>query len=331
MKPAPFVYVRPDTVEEAVAFLAEHQGEARALAGGQSLIPLLHRRLVRPTAVVDLARLDGLRHLTPTDGGLRIGALTRHAEIERGTDPALRAGFRTLPETARLIGHQPVRTRGTFGGTLAHGDPSAEWCLLAVLLDAELTALGPAGSRTIAAESFFTGAFRTALRPDELLVEAHLPYAAPTAALVEYAPQRHQLPLVAAAAAVTLTGCGRIATAQIALAGVADRPVRARAAEQALIGGIPEDRLLEHAGLLATRDLEPADDARASGGYRRELAAVLLARAVRVSLARCAEAAREAQALQEAEIAKEAAREAAREAQVLAEATATLRTEVGVA
>ncbi|MGW5197429.1 FAD binding domain-containing protein [Streptomyces spiralis] len=286
MKPPPFTYHRPDTAEEAVQLLTEYGPDARVLAGGQSLLPLLHRRLVRPTALVDVARIAALRGTARQDGALRVGALTTHADLERTADPQVRDGLPVLPETARLIGHLPVRVRGTVGGSLAHADPAAEWCLLAVLLDADLDVLGPEGQRTIPAGEFFAGAHRTSLAPGDLLTGVRFPHSAATAAVAEYGPQRGSLPLVAAGAEIVLGPDGRIAATRIALGGVEDRPVRSYAAEQALLGGVPERRLLDHAARLAAKDLDPRADRRAPAGYRRDLARTLTGRALAASLAR---------------------------------------------
>ncbi|MCB5180978.1 FAD binding domain-containing protein, partial [Streptomyces antimicrobicus] len=219
MKPAPFSYVRPATAEEAVAELAAAARagrEARVLAGGQSLIPLLNQRLVRPDLLVDLGRVPGLSGVRADASGVRIGALTPHAAVERSTDRVLHRDLPVLPEAAALIGQLPVRVRGTVGGSLAHADPCAEWCLLAVLLDAELTLLGPGGTRVVGASAFLRGRHRTALRPGEILTGLRFPAAEPAAALVEYGVQPGRLPEAAAAAALTLCADGRIAAARIA-------------------------------------------------------------------------------------------------------------------
>ncbi|MFD0503554.1 FAD binding domain-containing protein [Streptomyces chiangmaiensis] len=236
---------------------------------------------------MDLRRLTGLRKVRQDGSGLRIGALTTHHDLETPQGPAAHPDWAVLAQTARLVGHLPIRTRGTVGGSLAHGDPVAEWCLLAVLLDAEITATGPDGSRTITADRFFTGATngpRTALRWDEIITEVLFPAPAPTSALVEFSPQDKELPLVAAAAEVRLAADGTVAAVRLALAGAADRPVRARAAERALVGRPADTALPEAAASLVVRSLTPPDDARASSGYRRELATVLTTRALRASL-----------------------------------------------
>ncbi|MFF4170124.1 FAD binding domain-containing protein [Streptomyces sp. NPDC001744] len=243
MRPAPFSYVRPRTAGEAVDHLAaaaRDGREARVLAGGQSLVPLLNRRLVRPDLLVDLGRLPRLAGVLADGTGVRIGATTPHAVLEHGADPVLRHRLPVLAEAAALIGQPPVRARGTVGGSLAHADPCAEWCLLAVLLDAELTLLGPDGTRTLDAPAFLRGRHRTALRAGEILTAVRFPHAEPAAVLVEYGVQTGRLPEAAASAALTLGADGRITAARIAVAGPWEVPVRAHAAEALLTGARPE-------------------------------------------------------------------------------------------
>jgi len=288
VKPTPFAYFRPDTVEEAVACLSAHSGEARVLAGGQSLLAMMHQRLVRPTALVDLGRIGGLCFLSADSGVLRVGAMTRHVDIERIRDAAVCAGYGVLPETAGLIGHLPIRTRGTFGGSLAHADPRSEWCLLAVLLDAEIVVRGAAVERVLDASSFFVGPYRTRLGPDEIVVEARFRYPAPSAVLTEFAVQHGGYPLVAAAAAVDLDPHGRIGAARVALGGVTGRPVRLPDVEMALLGERPDTALFDAAGRLAVEAVTPVADGddHDDRSYRLELAAALTTRAVRESVAR---------------------------------------------
>ena len=285
MRPARFAYFQPETLDEAVGFLQAGGERAMVLAGGQSLLALMNRRQERPTALVDLTRLRHLRYLRHESGRLRIGALTTHRDIETTGDRGVNGDFPVLPEAARLIGHLPIRTRGTFGGSLAQADPCSEWCLLAVLLDAEILVRGPDGPRTIPVDEFFT-APGTALRPHEILVEARFDRPAPTAALVEFSVQEGNLPLVAAAAAVELAPDGSVGSARIALAGVANRPVRFRRVEEALLHSAPDRRLPDHAARLLADQLHPAGDDRADADYRRQLATTLVARALRESLAR---------------------------------------------
>ncbi|MDJ0382889.1 FAD binding domain-containing protein [Streptomyces sp. G-G2] len=284
MKPAPFDYVRPASAAEAVwALAAAHEAgrETRVLAGGQSLVPLLNQRLVRPDLIVDLGRVPSLNGIQSGPCGIRIGALTPHASVERSTDPVLHGRLPVLPEAAALIGQLPVRVRGTVGGSLAHADPGAEWCLLAVLLGAELTLLGPDGTRVVGADAFLRGRHRTALRPGEILVELRFPAAEPAAALVEYASSPGRTPEVAAAAALVLDADGRVAAARLALAGPLERPVRIPAAEALLIGTRPGPEAFAVAAAKAVRITGAAGDL-------GTLAAVLVRRALAESAARAA-------------------------------------------
>ena len=169
MKPAPFAYECPSDVAEAVAMLAAHGGEARPLAGGQSLVPLLNFRLARPAVLVDLNRIEALARITVEDGALRLGAMARQASVE--TDARVARGWPLLTEAIGHIAHPQIRNRGTVGGSLAHNDPAAELPAVMLALDAEMTAQGPQGQRTIAAGDFFAGTMETALAPDELLTE----------------------------------------------------------------------------------------------------------------------------------------------------------------
>ncbi|MEV0092296.1 FAD binding domain-containing protein [Streptomyces sp. NPDC050738] len=296
MKPTRFVYLQPESVDEAVACLQTYGPRARVLAGGQSLLALMNRRTVRPSAVIDLKRLTRLRGMAQDNGVLSIGALTTHHDIESAQGHGLDTAFRVLPETARLIGHLPVRTRGTLGGSLAQADPCAEWCLAAVLLDAEIVVRGSAGPRTIAAGELFTGAGQTVLDHAEIITGIRFPTPAPTAALVEFAVQQGNLPLVAAGAVVETSPYGAITSARVALAGAAATPVRVPLVEQALLGEIPGEALFRHAGDVLAGVLDPPPDPRADGPYRTELASTLLVRALRESTARAHGSAQESHA-----------------------------------
>ena len=204
MKPAPFAYHRAHSVAEAVALLAELGDEAKILAGGLSLVPMMNFRLARPTALVDVSRIAGLSYLRadPAEARraqLRIGALTTHRAVETSRDPAVLGGFGVLPRSARWIGHYPIRSRGTFGGSIAHADPASEWCLLAVLLDARIVLTGPDGQRTVPAAEFFEGYYSTAAGPDEMITEIWFPEPAAGAVLTEFAPRQGDFAVVAAA------------------------------------------------------------------------------------------------------------------------------------
>jgi aerobic carbon-monoxide dehydrogenase medium subunit len=279
VKPAAFEYHRVERVEEALERLAELGEEAKVLAGGQSLVPMMNFRLVRPPALVDITRIPDLRYVARDGDVLRIGALTAHREIERLSDPDLLAGYELLPRAARWVGHYPIRTRGTFGGSIAHGDPSAEWCLLAVLLDAVVVLAGPDGEREVPAADFFLGFFTTALEPGELLVEVRLPRPRPHAALQEFARRHGDFAVVAAAVAVDVDG-DRLADPRIVIGGVDEVPVRVEEAERALDGATAGPDAFAEAGRAAAEAVDPSSDIHGSAGYRKELTGVLVRRAL---------------------------------------------------
>lgn len=204
MKPAPFTYHLAHDVAETVSLLTELGEDAKILAGGQSLVPMMNLRLARPSALIDVSRIQALDYLRAGPDGLHIGALTRHRAVELSRDPGLLAGFGVLPRSAHWIGHYPIRSRGTFGGSIAHGDGTAEWCLLAVLLGAEIVLAGPHGERRVPADGFFGGFFTTAAEPDEMITEIWFPEPARHAALTEFAPRQGDFAIVAAAVSVDL-------------------------------------------------------------------------------------------------------------------------------
>jgi aerobic carbon-monoxide dehydrogenase medium subunit len=280
VKPAAFEYHRASAVEDAVAKLTELGDEAKLLAGGQSLVPMMNFRLVRPSALVDVAGIPDLQYLEPHDGrGLKIGALTPHRWVEEMEAPELLEGFSVLKRAARWVGHYPIRTLGTFGGSIAHGDPSAEWCLLAALLDAEVVAIGPGGERVIPASDFFHGFFMTALEPDEMVVEVRFSEPAPRAAMQEFARRAGDYGIVAAAAALDVRN-GECRSARVVLGGVADVPLRIPEAERVLEGADIGREAFEEAGREAARVIDPPSDVQGTADYRRDLSAVLVRRAL---------------------------------------------------
>ncbi|MEB2345778.1 MAG: FAD binding domain-containing protein [Deltaproteobacteria bacterium] len=293
MKPPPFEYAAPGTVEEAVALLARGEGEAMLLAGGQSLVPLLAMRLARPALLVDLRRIGSLVGIREEGQTLVVGAMTSKRELERSelvarSQPLLRAA-------TQLIGHPPIRTRGTVGGSLAQADPAAEYPALAVLLDAELRALGPAGARSIAAGDFFLGPLTTALGPAEVLVEARWPVLAPRTgwSIQEIARRHGDFALVGAVATLALDARGSVERTRLVLFGVRATPLRAEAAERLLAGQRPDAEALGRAARAAAEAIEePLEDVHASADYRRHLAGVVAARALAEAAARAGEVAR---------------------------------------
>jgi aerobic carbon-monoxide dehydrogenase medium subunit len=278
VKPAPFVYHRAHSVAEAVALLAELGDEAKILAGGLSLVPMMNFRLARPAALIDVTPISGLSYLTvnPADG-LRIGALTTHRAVEVSHDPALLGGFGVLPRSARWIGHYPIRSRGTFGGSIAHADPASEWCLLAVLLGARVVLTGPQGERTVPAAEFFEGYYTTAAGPDEMITELWFPEPSPCAVLTEFAQRQGDFAVVAAAVSVDISG-GMCRRGRVVLGGVGSLPVEVDTA--ALTGQPAASGTWQAMGEHAASQIDPPEDIHGDAAFRRRLTATLVARAL---------------------------------------------------
>jgi carbon-monoxide dehydrogenase medium subunit len=272
MKPPRFEYAAPRQIDEVVTLLAQHGDRAKVLAGGQSLVPLLNFRLAEPEVLVDVNRVSALAYIRPVDSGVAIGALTRQHTLER--EEIVRARVPIVAEACRLIGHLPIRHRGTIGGSLAHADPASELPAVMLALEAELTARGAAGPRTVPADQFFTGVFTTALEPDELLTEVRVPGLPPRtgSAFVEIARRAGDFALVGIAALVTLDDAGRVTRARLALCGAGPTPVRAREAERALVGERPEARVLDAAAEEIAAATDPPSDIHASAAFRTKLA-----------------------------------------------------------
>jgi aerobic carbon-monoxide dehydrogenase medium subunit len=284
VKPAPFAYHRAHSVGEAVALLAELGDEAKILAGGLSLVPMMNFRLARPAALIDVTRIEGLSYLR-TDpkghgdrgGGLRIGALTTHRAVEISRDPAVLSGFGVLPRSARWIGHYPIRSRGTFGGSIAHADPASEWCLVAVLLNAQVVLTGPEGQRSLPAAEFFQGYYTTAASPDEMITELWFPQPAPRAVLTEFAQRQGDFAIVAAAVSAEIDD-GVCRSGRVVLGGVGPQPVQVDAG---VLAGQPVSTDTWRAmGEYAASQIDPPDDTHGSGEYRRKLTATLVSRAL---------------------------------------------------
>jgi carbon-monoxide dehydrogenase medium subunit len=268
MKPAPFDYVRPDSVEQAVGQLAAAEGDGKIIAGGQSLMPLLALRLAQPGILIDINRIPGLAAIRPSaEGDLRVGALTRHRSL------AAQRHHPLLAEAARWIGHTAIRTRGTLGGSLAHADPAAELCVVAAAADALALVAGPAGRRTIGINDLFTGALQTSLEEDELIEAVDFP-ALGRWGFAEFARRHGDFGLVIAAAAEVR---GRL---RLALGGVATAPVRPAAAEALLAAGPLSNSRIAAAAAAAAAEIDPAGDIHATVGYRRQLTKVLVTRAL---------------------------------------------------
>ncbi len=288
MKPAPFRYVRPRTVADTVGALAEAGGEAKVLAGGQSLVPMLNMRLARPALVIDLNGVEGLDGIAPSAaGGLRIGALARHADL--AASPLVRERAPLLAEAARHIGHTAIRNRGTLGGSLAHADPAAELPAAVVALDASLIVVGRGGTRMIPAGDFFVGLLTTALDADEILTEVHVPPPRGAWGFAEIARRPGDFALVGIAAVVMpAVAPSRLEGARLVAFGVGDGPVRLTQAERALAGAVPDAAAARAAALAAGEACTPADDVHASAEYRRHLVTVLAEQVVLEAIARLA-------------------------------------------
>ena len=289
MKPAPFAYLAPRSVDEALAHLAEHGSEARPLAGGQSLVRLMNTRLATPSVLIDINRIGELAAISRENGAVRIGAVARQRACE--TSPDVRDGVPVFAEAVRQVAHPSVRRRGTAVGSVAFADPSAELPAALLAADGEVVARSTRGERAIAADDFFTGPFTSALAPDELAVALRIPVTAerPGSAFVEESRRHGELPMCGVAAVVTLDGDGAVAQARIALCGVHRRPIRARDAEAALQSEHPDDELLQAAGALAASAADPVGDCHGSAAFRRHLAAVLTRRALATAISRAEE------------------------------------------
>ena len=279
MKPAPFAYHRAESLDQALALIDRHGDEARLLAGGQSLVPMLNLRIARFAHLVDINPLHDLDYVREAAGALEIGALTRHVTLERSE--LVRRLCPILTAAARSIGHVAIRERGTFGGSLALADPAAELPLIAVLLDAELEIASSTGRRRVPAREFFVGVLTTALEPDELLVGARFPALAKGEGFGLHAVTRRagDFALVHAGATARLED-GRIADLRMALGGVGATPVALDALERAQVGVTPDAAWAEAVAQAAAAEVRPHDDPHASAAYRRDLVAVLLARAL---------------------------------------------------
>ncbi|GAA4344273.1 xanthine dehydrogenase family protein subunit M [Pigmentiphaga soli] len=291
MKPAPFTYHRARSVDEALALLAG-AGDARILAGGQSLVPMLNLRLAMPEHLIDISRIAELDHVEERGGRIAIGAATRQRTIE--FSPLVAARLPLLAAAILHVGHRQTRNRGTLGGSLCHLDPSAELALMACVHDAQLVARSPRGERVLTMAAFALGTMTTALEPDEMLTEVRFsPWPAGHGfGFHEFARRHGDWAMASAAALVTLDGAGRIERAALALGGVADTPLRHATAEAMLIGQAPGDALLRRAAVLP-QDVVVLDDDATPAWYRRQLAETMARRALADAVGRAAKAARQ--------------------------------------
>lgn len=288
MKPAPFDYYAPTSVEQALDHVAQLGYDAKILAGGQSLIPTMNFRLAQPSALIDLNNIPDLFYIRPGgDGGALIGAMTRQSTLER--DPLIAERAPLVRAAMPFIAHPQIRTRGTFGGSIAHADPSAELPAVTVALGARYRVRNKAGERWIAAEEFFVSLFTTLLQPDEVLVEIALPPMPPRSgwSFQEVARQSGAYGLVGVAALVTLDGKKHCQQARVAFLSAGERPMLAQHAAKTLVGQAPTAEAIRAAAEAAAKDdVDPSSDIHASADYRRHLVKVLARQSLTEAFAR---------------------------------------------
>jgi carbon-monoxide dehydrogenase medium subunit len=289
MLPAAFDYRAPASLNEALAMLKQHGDEAKVLAGGQSLIPLLKLRFSRPELVVDIARIPDLNMIRRDDGHVAIGALARHVDIERSQEIAALAPM--LAEAAHWISDPLVRNRGTLAGSICHADPAGDWGSVVLAFGADIVATSQSGERVIHAQDFFQGPFTTALKADEIVTEVRIPVAAGHSggAYLKLERRVGDFATVAVAVQVALEG-GKIANAGIGLTAVADRNVKATDAERHLHGKEPTDEVIAEAARLAAEASEPKDDVRGSAAYKKDVVRVFVQRGLKTAIGRAREA-----------------------------------------
>ncbi len=285
MKPVSFRYFAPRAVDDALDLLATHGQEGKILAGGQSLVPAMNFRLARPVSLIDINRIDALNYVREDGGELRIGALARHARFEAPVTAGALSAF--LPRVARHIGHLPIRSRGTFCGSIAHADPASEWCLLAATLDAQLVIASRRGQRSVRPNEYFVSALTTTLEPDELLTEIRLPLLDDSwrTGFAEFSRRAGDFALTMCAAFLRFED-GRIVESRIGVGGATDRPSRIAAAEAVLTGTEGGPGILSEAGNIAAEMIDPLEDIHASGEYRRDLVRAMVGRALGQALTR---------------------------------------------
>jgi CO/xanthine dehydrogenase FAD-binding subunit len=288
MKPAPFKYHAPTTLEEALDHLAEYGYDAKILAGGQSLVPMLNFRLAQPSVLVDLNKVSELFYIQPDrDGGLRLGAMTRQAQVEH--DPMIAERAPLVREVMPQIAYPQIRARGTFGGSLAHADPSAELVAVNIALDGRFRLRSQARERWVQASEFYLGLFTTTLEADEILVEIALPPMPPRSgwSFLQVTRRHHDFCIAGVAVRVALDRRGQCEQARMVFLSAGDGPVDARRAAQALVGQEPTAEAIRAAAEMAARDeIDPGSDIHASAEYRRHLAAVLAQRTLTLAFDR---------------------------------------------
>ncbi|MBL0422645.1 FAD binding domain-containing protein [Ramlibacter sp. AW1] len=288
MKFADFEYQAPGTASEVVRLLASRPGEAKIIAGGQSLLPTMAYRLAQPALLVDVRNVPDLDRIAIDASGVRLGARTRWRDIEDAGE--LEAGHPLLKEAISHVAHYQVRNRGSVGGSLAHGDPASELPCIAVTCDADLRVLGPAGERTIRADGFFTGPLSTTLREDEMILELRLPAWAPGRrwAFQEFARRAGDFAMAGVALFYDLDRQQRACDVHIGVVGACSRPHRLKAAEAALAGTTVDAQAIAAAARAASAEVDPPTDIHATAAYRRALVGTLLERALHQAATRAA-------------------------------------------
>ena len=287
MKPAKFEYFAPTNLAEALELLEEHGDDAKVLAGGQSLMPLINMRLARPKVVADVNRVPGLDYISPTpEGGLAIGALTRQRSVEKSA--VVEDKFPVLAAAMPSIGHFQIRNRGTVGGSISHTDPSAELPALCFALDGEFVLSSASNHRVLKAEDFFISHLTTALEPGELLTEIRLPAQSDDWrwGFQEVCRRQGDFAMVGAVSLLRLDGSGVCQTACITMFGVAGTPVRIRRAEEALLGSQVNGSVLQDVSKIVSEDLDPDSDIHASATYRKEVGGVIARRTLEAAINR---------------------------------------------
>ena len=290
MKPARFEYYDPESLDEAMALLEQQSEEAKVLAGGQSLMPLMNMRIARPAVIVDINRIRKLAHITPAlDGGLAVGALTRHRAVERS--PLVQERNPLLAAAIPYIGHFQIRNRGTIGGSVVHADPAAELPAVCVALEAELVLESSGNSRVLRAEDFFVSDYSTNIQPTELLTELRIPPWPPGSGwgFDEVCRRAGDFAVVGVAALIRLDGSDLCQGIRIALFGVGGTPVRMRKAEGALLGIRVDEQALQETERIVAENMKPESDIHASAQYRKEVAGVLARRTLAQAVARAKE------------------------------------------
>ena len=286
MFPAAFDYIAPASLDEAVSLLSQHGDDAKVLAGGQSLIPLLKLRFAAPVILVDIGRVDGLEGIRRENGHVRIGARTRHREVENATE--LRGTLDVLLDAAPLISDPLIRNMGTVGGSICHADPAGDWGAVMLAVGAEFVVRSSSGERVLPAAGFFQGPFTTGLRADEVMTEIRVPVAKGRSGGTYLKLERKigDFASVAAAVHVVLGEDGRVTAAGIGLCAVAAQSTKATAAEAALVGQTPADDVIAEVARLAAQAAEPKADIRGSAEYKRDVARVFVQRGLRTAIDR---------------------------------------------